>query len=322
MKKCGMYKLRTNSEFELLIPPLSEAQYEQLELDIFENGCKEPILIWNDLIIDGHKRYAICQKWEIPFTTDSLEFDSHEDALVWVCQTQLQRPKLSSEYKKYLIGKMYDAEVILGIKNPVESDASSDCFSRLNKQGEPMNKYKTAMRIGNDYNISHVTVYKYSQYSNALDIILEKSRDLVERILSGNLKISHSNLVELSRLSKEHLTMLSSYLNDEQLTRVSYSQMRHELQWKKISTAAEKPATHRHKQEPEPEIRNMPKPDPDAEISTLIFTIPSWVNSIERTTTVSDFQQASEEAKNRLRYQLAVLKKTIETLTKKIEEDI
>ena len=66
----------------------------------------------------------------------------------------------------------------------------------------------------------------------------------------------------------------------------------------------------------------MPKPDPDAEISTLIFTIPSWINSIERTTTVSDFQQASEDAKNRLRYQLTVLKKTIEKLQKKIEEVI
>ena len=322
MNKCGMYKLKTDPEFELLIPPLSDAESEQLELDIFDNGCNEPLLVWNDLIIDGHKRYAICRKWEIPFRTDPLEFDSREDALVWVCQTQLQRPKLTSEYKKYLIGKMYDAEVVLGIRNPEASDPTSKNFSKLNKQGEPMNKYKTAIRIGDDFRISHVTVYKYSQYANALDIILEKSRDLVERILTGNLKISHNNLVELSRLSKEHLTMLSGYLNDEQLTRVSYSQMRHELQWKKVTTAVEKPATHRHKPEPTPEIRNMPKPDPDAEISTLIFTIPSWINSIERTTTVSDFQQASEDAKNRLRYQLTVLKKTIEKLQKKIEEVI
>jgi len=317
-----MYKLKIDPEFELLIPQLSESQYEQLEMDIFENGCNEPILVWNDVIIDGHKRYAICRKWEIPFSIDPLEFDSREDALVWVCQTQLHRPKLSSEYKKYLIGKMYDAEVILGIRNPEESDPTSDKFSRLNKQGEPMNKYKTAMRIGDDYHISHVTVYKYSQYANSLDIILEKSKDLVIRILTGNLKISHSNLVELSRLSKEHLTMLSGYLNDEQLTRVSYSQMRHELQWKKVTTAVEKPATHRHKPEPAPEIRNMPKPDPDAELSTLIFTIPSWINSIERTTNVTDFQHASEEAKNRVRYQLANMKKTIEILQKKMEEVI
>lgn len=320
MKKCGMYKLKIDPEFELLIPPLPSSQYEQLEEDIFEHGCNEPILIWDNWIIDGHKRYKICTKWEIPFMVDELEFDSHEDALVWVCQTQLQRPKLSSEYKKYLIGKMYDAEVILGIKNPPEPNLPSDTFSRLNKQGEPMNKYKTAIRIGDDYNISHVTVYKYHQYANAIDIILEKSKDLVERILSGNLKISHSNLVELSRLTKEHLTMLSSYLNDEQLTRVSYSQMRHELQWKKVTSAVEKPASHRHKPDPSPEIRNMPKHDPDAELSTLIFTIPSWINSIERATKVSNFQEVSESAKSRVRYQLASLKKTIEILQKRIEE--
>ena len=71
------------------------------------------------------------------------------------------------------------------------------------------------------------------------------------------------------------------------------------------------------KPEPPPQIRNMPKPDPDADISMLIYTIPSWVNSIQRTTTVSDFQLASADAKTRLRYQLAVLKKTIEILQKK-----
>lgn len=320
MKKYGMYKLKIDPEFELLIPPLSDTQYEELELDIFDNGCKEPLLVWNDIIIDGHKRYAICRKWEIPFQTDELEFDSHEDALVWVCQTQLQREKLTSEYKKYLIGKMYDAEVIIGIKNPPEPDPLSDVISRLNRNGEPMNKYKTAIKIGDSFNISHVTVYKYSQYAEAIDILLEKSKDLVKRILVGNLKISHANLVELSRLSKEHLTLLSSYLNDAQLTRVSYSQMRHELQWKKVTGAVENPATHRQKPEPPPQIRNMPKPDPDADISMLIYTIPSWVNSIQRTTTVSDFQLASADAKTRLRYQLAVLKKTIEILQKKIEE--
>lgn len=321
MKKCGMYKLKIDPEFELMIPPLSDTQYEKLEIDIFDNGCKEPLLIWNDTIIDGHKRYNICKKWEIPFQTDELEFDSHEDALIWVCQTQLQRPKLNAEYKKYLIGKMYDAEVLIGIRNPQENECS-ETSSRLNKHGEPMNKYKTAIKIGNDYNISHVTVYKYSQYSAALDILLEKSRNLVKRILTGNLKISHNNLVELSRLTKEHLTMLSSYLNDEQLTHVSYSQMRHELQWKKISTASETPITHRHKPEPLPKIRNMPKPDPDAEISSLTYTIPYWINSIERTNTVANFPSASTEAKNRLRYQLAVLKKTIEKIQKTIEEAI
>jgi hypothetical protein len=147
MKKCGMYKLKIDPEFELLIPPLPPSQYEQLEEDIFEHGCTEPILVWNNWIIDGHKRYKICNKWEIPFMIDELEFDSHEDALVWVCQTQLQRPKLSSEYKKYLIGKMYDAEVILGIRNPSEQNSSSETLSRLTKQGEPMNKYKTVKEV-------------------------------------------------------------------------------------------------------------------------------------------------------------------------------
>ena len=48
--------LKIDPDFQSLIPPLSQEAYEELELNIVCNGCREPIKVWGDYIIDGHNR--------------------------------------------------------------------------------------------------------------------------------------------------------------------------------------------------------------------------------------------------------------------------
>ena len=53
--------LKIDPEFKDLIPPLSSDEYEQLENNILYDGCREPLIAWNDILVDGHNRYDICQ---------------------------------------------------------------------------------------------------------------------------------------------------------------------------------------------------------------------------------------------------------------------
>jgi len=55
--------LRIDAEFQKLIPPLSKEEQDQLEEDIVAHGCLDPLKVWagQDIILDGHHRYAICQ---------------------------------------------------------------------------------------------------------------------------------------------------------------------------------------------------------------------------------------------------------------------
>ena len=52
--------LKIDPEFKDLIRPLRRKEYLQLEENILDEGCRDPIIIWNDYIIDGHNRYSIC----------------------------------------------------------------------------------------------------------------------------------------------------------------------------------------------------------------------------------------------------------------------
>ena len=55
-------------EMEQLLPPLSGEQFSALEGDILENGCYALVIVNEDMVIvDGHNRFRICEKYDLPF---------------------------------------------------------------------------------------------------------------------------------------------------------------------------------------------------------------------------------------------------------------
>ena len=88
--------LKVNPKFENLFAPLSPEEYAGLEQDIIAtNGPREAIVVWNDTIVDGHHRYAICQKHDLPFMTREETFSSEAEAIAWMIKEQFHRRNMS-----------------------------------------------------------------------------------------------------------------------------------------------------------------------------------------------------------------------------------
>ncbi|TCL60540.1 hypothetical protein EDD76_102238 [Kineothrix alysoides] len=301
---------RIDTEFSELIQSCDTAYYTNLEEDIFNNGCHEPLLTWNSLIIDGHKRYGVCQKWNIPFDVKQMEFRERMDAISYICSTQLKRPDLVMEMMKYLIGKKYQAESEIR-----QRDASPQNSSYVFRNNIACNKHETARIIGSDFSISHATVMKYDAFASAVDFIKQREPAIASRILSGKVKVSHENTVELSRLPKEDLKCLRDIFTNNKMDHIGYSEIRHELQWKRIPVSVP-----RIKVTVNLPLKKIPKYDPDAEISSLSLTIPSWVSSIKRSGDTTDFASISTSAKTKVTKQLFILEEAIKSILKQIEE--
>ena len=122
--------LKTDKTFKQLIPPLSSNEQKQLEENIMKDGCREPLCIWGDTIVDGHNRYEICNRLKIPFHIQEIEFNNREEVIVWICANQLGRRNISEETRKYLIGKRYKTEKKLGIRNPSGKNQHSAKFGK------------------------------------------------------------------------------------------------------------------------------------------------------------------------------------------------
>ena len=83
--------------FAELLPSLTDEQYAALEADILQNGCYSPIIINEDnVIVDGHHRYEICEKHGIPYQMTVFSFEDDLEARQWALDTQKARRNLST----------------------------------------------------------------------------------------------------------------------------------------------------------------------------------------------------------------------------------
>ena len=172
MGEKGFARLQIDPEFKALIPPLRKEEYRQLELNISVDGCRESILVWQGVIVDGHNRYAICNQLHVPYAVQEIAFSCREDAISWICANQLGRRNISEEMRKYLIGKQYEAEKIANDKKNAEGKNQYSEQHTTNMVSSPSRQQpvpdicksesgrRTAARLGKQYHLSQSTVVK------------------------------------------------------------------------------------------------------------------------------------------------------------------
>lgn len=85
-----------HEELRSFVDPLTEIEYAALERSLIAEGCRDALVLWNDVLIDGHNRYAICQKHGIPFrTVQNDSFASIDDVKLWMIDNHLARRSVS-----------------------------------------------------------------------------------------------------------------------------------------------------------------------------------------------------------------------------------
>jgi hypothetical protein len=85
-----------NEELQAYIDPLTAEEYEALERSILAEGCRDALVLWGDVLVDGHNRYGICRKHGLPFqTVQNTRFQSLEDVYLWMIDQHLGRRSIS-----------------------------------------------------------------------------------------------------------------------------------------------------------------------------------------------------------------------------------
>ena len=89
-------KITINEELRAYIDPLTEDEYAALERSLLSEGCRDALVLWGDLLVDGHNRYSICQEHGIPFNTvQNQTFQSMDDVHLWMIDNHLGRRSVS-----------------------------------------------------------------------------------------------------------------------------------------------------------------------------------------------------------------------------------
>ena len=180
-------------EFKSLIPPLATEEYSGLEASVISDGCRDALIVWGGILIDGHNRYEICTRNEIKFKTVQKEFTNREDVIDWIYSNQLSRRNLTDQSRKYLMGKQYSS------RKKREGEHRGNQYTKMElAQNDPVPN--TAEKIGKERGVSAPTVKRAEEYSKAIDIIGDKCGDEIkQQILTGEIQTTQKEVVLLAK---------------------------------------------------------------------------------------------------------------------------
>lgn len=198
-----MRQLIVEPEFRDKIPALSPEEFSKLEENILADGeVRDPLVVWNNTIVDGHNRWAIIQKHlELKWSIKQMEFPDKWAAIAWMCRNQLGRRNLTEEQKSYLRGRQYDAEKMSKGGDRKSEDFSNGQNVRLKSRREQQDG--TAGRIGIENGVDGRTIRRDADFANGLDAAETASPGIRDAVLSGEVKAPKSVIAEIRKLPEE-----------------------------------------------------------------------------------------------------------------------
>src|SRR5213592_3627916 len=137
-----------NEELKAYIDPLTEEEEEALERSILLEGCRDALVLWGDVLVDGHNRYRICRKHDLPFqTVQNTRFRSIEDVHLWMIDQHLGRRSISDFQRGVLALRQREivaerrARDIAALNSPVKAPtaATPDASTPPAKTPRPLN---------------------------------------------------------------------------------------------------------------------------------------------------------------------------------------
>lgn len=181
-----MKEYRIDPELNEVLPKLSVADYKALEKSLLTDGFKgAPIMVWGDVIVDGHNRYEICKKHNIPYEVKEVEFESKQEAIIWMVRQQLGRRSLTSLQRIQIVEKYRPFYKKKAKKNM--SLGGGNKKSGLENSTNPINvedKIDVRAELARDADVSTNT------YSKGVKILESGNEELINETISGEKSIN------------------------------------------------------------------------------------------------------------------------------------
>lgn len=194
-----MRQLIVEPEFRDKIPALSPEEFSKLEENILADGeVRDPLVVWNNTIIDGHNRWAIIQKHpELKWSVKQMEFSDKWAAIAWMCRNQLGRRNLNDEQRTYLMGRQSEAEKM------TEKFHGNQYVEVGGSETDRAKPGRTMQRIAEEYGVGYGTVDRAEKFAKGLDAAEKASPGIRDAVLSGEVKAPKSVIAEIRNLPEE-----------------------------------------------------------------------------------------------------------------------
>ncbi|MBN5152028.1 plasmid replication/partition related protein, partial [Stenotrophomonas maltophilia] len=177
-------------ELKAYIDPLTADEHDALERSILAEGCRDALVLWGNVLVDGHNRFGICQKHGLPFNTvQNTRFQSMEDVHLWMIEQHLGRRSVSDFQRGVLALRKRD---ILAARKQVEQaqlQRESDGTADVADEGEDSPPWEPAPKISRA-ELAREAKLSTSQVGMIERIHAQAAPEVVEAVKAGVISIS------------------------------------------------------------------------------------------------------------------------------------
>lgn len=176
--------IKINEEFKNLIPPLSAEEFNQLEENILADGCRDPIVLWGDILIDGHNRLKICEEHGYPYKTITKDFSDSDSVKLWIIQNQFGRRNLTDFQRAELA---LQAEPLIAARARENLQATGKNVASINNQG--LANLPKLESINTRDELAEMSGLSARNISKVKNIIEDAAPSLIDKVRIGEVSI-------------------------------------------------------------------------------------------------------------------------------------
>ncbi|MCW0410352.1 plasmid replication/partition related protein [Xanthomonas sacchari] len=182
-------------DLKAYIDPLTADEYAALERSLLAEGCRDALVLWGDILVDGHNRYGICQKHGLPFqTVQNTRFQSLQDVHLWMIDQHLGRRSVSDFQRGVLA--LRKREILAERRASAAAvDAPAADATDPDAAGEAANDTDTPPWADAPAPLSRAELARVARLSNSQVVQIEKiqkqaAAEVVEAVKSGAISIN------------------------------------------------------------------------------------------------------------------------------------
>ena len=201
--------MRIDNEFKNLIPALTDEEYKGLEQSILSEGCRDALVLWGDILVDGHNRYEICTKHGIEYKTVQKEFGSRDDVKLWMIGNQLARRNIN-KYARTTLESVSDE--IQSRRNAVREKEHERKTTFVKSQKSNLPTFDTTKDIAKKANVGEQTASRVITINKKIDraiaekkkIAGQKPEQLKKKLMDGDVSINKAyNAIKLEEKKEQ-----------------------------------------------------------------------------------------------------------------------
>jgi phage N-6-adenine-methyltransferase len=140
-------------------------------------------------LLDGHNRYEICTRLELPFDVHELRFKSREEAEDWIDKNQLGRRNLDARQMSLLRGRRYNRTKKQGERTDITS-------------GQNVQKLTTAESLAAEHGVDEKTIRRDGKFAEAVETL-----GIEREIVSGEIDAPKHAIVAAAQALPEKPTV-------------------------------------------------------------------------------------------------------------------